>query len=341
MTELAYAPDVWKRWSSLSESERKLRTAKAIQTEDHDELWLMTLAFLQFKGKKGTSISQHTLRAYRRGVFDYLLYLGGADILRVSPDEAQTYIRLLEQGSEEQQPKSPATVQLRTVAARRFYQALQWCGFEFDNPFDGVMIRPDPVRPEEKRSEYRLETVRDLIHACDTFDDPISRVAIHLAVLSGLRIEEIVNLRWRDIDFRELLIHVRGKGRKDRIVPLEVETAKAMNDLPHKGDVVLMRYYHGAWSGYQTAGLRARIKRLCLKAFGINPFEGTPNGYKGVHSFRHTLGIYLQEEVGPLETQALYGHERLSTTMVYSKVTSRIASERARSAQTALRKRLG
>ncbi len=73
MNDLVYAADTWKSWSSLTEGERKLRAAKAIQTGDMDDLWLMTLAYLQFKGRKGTSISQHTLRAYRRGVIDYLL----------------------------------------------------------------------------------------------------------------------------------------------------------------------------------------------------------------------------------------------------------------------------
>ena len=51
-TDLTYAPDTWQDWSSLAASERKLRAAKAIQGENHDDLWLMTLAYLQFKGKK-------------------------------------------------------------------------------------------------------------------------------------------------------------------------------------------------------------------------------------------------------------------------------------------------
>lgn len=336
MTELVYAADTWKAWASMSVGERKLRAAKAVQTGDHDDLWLMTLAYLQFRGRKGTSVSQHTLRAYRRGVLDYLIYIDGADMLRVSSDEAQTYVRVLEQGGDDAKPKSPATVQLRAVAARRFYQALQWCGFDLENPLEGVMIRPDPVRPEEKRSEYSLTTVKDLVHACDTFEDPVSKVAILLAVLSGLRIEEIVTLRWADVDFRERLIRVRGKGQKVRMVPLATATGKAMNEVPHMGEHVLTRFYAKTWAPYQAAGLRARLKRLCLKAFGINPFAGTPNGYKGVHAFRHTFGVVMQEQVGALETQALFGHESLTTTMRYSKVTSRKASERARKAQEAL-----
>ena len=338
MSELVYAADTWKAWSSLGEGERKLRAAKAIQQGDYDDLWLMTLAFLQFKGRKGTSVSQHTLRAYRRGLFDYLIYTGGADLLRVSLDEAQTYVRTLEQGGDEVKPKSPATVQLRAVAARRFYQALAWCGFALDNPFDKVMIRPDPVKPYEKRSEYGLDTVKELVHACDTYDDPVCKVAILLAVLSGLRIEEIVTLEWGDIDFRERLIRVRGKGKKIRLVPLDTVIGKALSELPHTGKHVLMRYYRKSWAAYTTAGLRAKIRQLCLKAFGINPFSQQPNGYKGVHAFRHTFGVVMQEQVGALETQALLGHESLTTTMRYSKVTSRKASERARKAQETLGK---
>jgi hypothetical protein len=59
MGDLVYAADTWKSWSSLSEGERKLRAAKAIQQKDHhdlqqgdmDNLWLMVLAYLQFKGR--------------------------------------------------------------------------------------------------------------------------------------------------------------------------------------------------------------------------------------------------------------------------------------------------
>lgn len=281
------------------------------------------------------------LRAYRRGLFDYLIYVGGADILRVSPDEAQTYIRTLEQGGDETKPKSPATVQLRAVAARRFYGALQWCGFTLENPFDKVMIQPDPVKPHEKRSEYGLDTVKELVHACDTFEDPISKVAILLAVLSGLRIEEIARLEWGDIDFRERLIRVQGKGKKVRMVPLDTAIGKALSEVPHTGKGVLSRYYRKSWAAYTTAGLRAKIKQLCLKAFGVNPFSQQPNGYKGVHAFRHTFGVVMQEQVGALETQALLGHDSLTTTMRYSKVTSRKASERARKAQEALGKSVG
>ena len=311
----------------LEVGERKLRAARAIQTENHEDLWLMTLAFLQFKGRKGTGISQHTLRAYRRGLFDHLIYIGGADILRVFPEEAQTYVRTLEQGGDKIKPESPATVQLQGVAARRFYGALQRCGFALENPFDKVMIRPDLVKPHEKRSEYGLGTVKELVHACDTFDDPVSKVAILLAVLSGLRVEEIARLEWGDIDFRERLIRVQGKGKKVRTVPLDTAIGKALSKVPHTGKEVLTRYYHKSWAAYTTAGLGARIRQLCLKAFGVNPFSQQPNGYKGVHAFRHTFGVVMQEQVGALETQALLGHDSLTITMRYSKVTSRKAHE--------------
>ncbi len=51
MSDLVYAADAWKSWSSLTEGGRKLRAAKAIQQGDVEDLWLMTLAYLQFKGR--------------------------------------------------------------------------------------------------------------------------------------------------------------------------------------------------------------------------------------------------------------------------------------------------
>lgn len=339
MSDLVPLTHLWRDWSQLEPGERKRRAAAAIQQEDHSTLWQLTVAHLQFTGKKGTGVSRHTLRAYERGVEDYLVYIGGADILRVSPTEAQTYVRRLEQGDEDANPKAPATVQLRVVAARRLYQALAWCGFDLENPFDKVRIAPDPVKPHEKREAYRLETVSELVAAARRFDDPVAEVAVRLGVVCGLRVEEMVTLRWRAIDFREQLITVEGKGAKRRTVPLESGLSVALTTLPKRGDHVLMRKY-GGWGPYTTAGLRDKLRRLCKKAFGLDPFSGQPAGYKAFHALRHSFGEIMHEEVGLLETQAVLGHEDARTTARYAKVTSRKASERARAAQEALAKKL-
>ena len=88
-------------------------------------------------------------------------------------------------------------------------------------------------------------------------------------------------------------------------------------------------------------GLEPGSNACVLKRSGSTRLKGTPNGYKGVHAFRHTFGVVMQEQVGALETQALFGHNSLTTTMRYSKVTSRKASERARKAQEALGESVG
>lgn len=339
MTNLLPLSQVWQDWSRLETSERKRKAARAIQQGDVDTLWRLTVAHLQFTGKRGTGVSRHTLRAYERGVRDWLEYVGGADLLRVTPDEAQGYVRALEAGGEDTPPKAPATVQLRVVAARRLYGALEWCGFDIGNPFEGVRVSPDPVKPFEKREEYRLETVQELLAAAERFDDPIAKAAILLGVLCSLRIEEIVTLRWSDVDFREQLLQVKGKGSKRRTVPFDAATSRALAALPHGGDYVLMRKY-GTWGPYTTDGMRGKLRRLCTKAFGVNPFTQKPNAYKAFHALRHTFGIIMQEEVGLLETQALMGHESLTTTQRYAKVTSRKASERARKAQEGVGKKL-
>ena len=339
MSVLLPVTQVWQDWSRLPTDERKRRAARAILAEDHDTLWQLTVAHMQFTGKKGTSVSAHTLRAYERGVRGWLEYQGGADLLRVTPDEAQGYVRRLEQGDGETKPKAPATVQLRVIAARRLYGALAWCGFELNNPFEDVRVAPDPVKPHEKRAEYRLETVRALVEAAEDFDDSVAKVAILLGVLCSLRVEEIVSLRWADVDFQDQLLYVEGKGGKRRTVPFDAATSRALAALPHRGEYVLMRLY-GSWGAYTTDGLRGKLRRLCTKAFGVNPFTKQPNAYKAFHALRHTFGVTMQEAVGLLETQALMGHESLATTQRYAKVTSKKASERARTVQEGLGKRL-
>jgi integrase/recombinase XerC len=280
---------------------------------------------------------------YRIAVMELLRHWQGVDLLRPSADDAQEYVRWLEEGERDEhhvhnvevKPKSPATVNQRISAARNLYHAFVWCGFSIDNPFDKVRIRKDPTAAHEKRQEYSLEVVRELLDKADELRDTVTRVAIMLGVLDGLRVSEIIGLKWVDIDFRERLIWIKGKGGKQRYVPLSPTLSRELSKLERLCDYVLCRKYNG-YGPYSDESIRRRIDKLCLLAFGSDPDTGRGQGYKAVHSLRHTFGVNMHDLVGLLETQALMGHEDVATTARYSKVTSRRASHRSRGAQAQL-----
>jgi integrase/recombinase XerC len=347
MRTLERFKDDMRDWSDLPQEDRKYRAAVAIQERNHQKLWGLAKAYLKFHGRKGTRVSDHTLKMYRIAVMELLEHWQGVDLLRPSPDDAQEYVRWLEEGERDAHrdrylvaPKSPATVNQRISAARNLYKALLWCGFEIDNPFKKVRIRKDPTAAHEKRQEYSLEVVSELLEKAEELGDAITKVAIMLGVFDGLRVSEIIHLKWQDIDFHERLIWIQGKGGKQRYVPLSATLSRELSKLERTCDFVLCRKYNG-YGPYTDEMIRRRIDKLCRLAFGQNPQTRKGHGYKAVHSFRHTFGVNMHDLVGLLETQALMGHEDVATTARYSKVTSRRASQRARGAQVKLEQLAG
>jgi site-specific recombinase XerD len=327
--------DPMREWSRLGLEDRKRRAAKAINQRDHEELWSLAQAHLLFRGKKGMSVSHHTLRMYRIATLELLEHWRGVDLLRPSEDQAQDYVRWLEQGDGDAGPKAPATVNQHVVAIRNLYQGLIWCGFEIDNPFYKVRLRKDPTPPHEKRQEYGLPTVAELLEAADEVGDQVSKIVLMLGVYDGLRISEIVGLKWEDVDFQEHFITITGKGGKQRYVPLGSALSRELSGLERRCDYLLWRKYNG-YGPFTTDAIRKRIDKLCVLTFGKNPKTGKGNGYKAVHSLRHSFGVNMQERLGLLELQALLGHADPATTARYSKVTSLKASKRARGAQAEL-----
>ncbi len=343
MKTLERFKDDMRDWSDLSPEDRKYRAAVAVNERNHEELWGMAKAHLKFHGRKGTHVSAHTLKMYRVAVMELLEHWQGVDLLRPLADDAQEYVRWLEEGERDplnnavylSEPKSPATVNQRVSAVRNLYHAFVWCGFDIEPPFEKVRIRKDPTAAHEKRQEYSLEVVRELLGKAEEQGDSTTKVAIMLGVFDGLRVSEIINLKWADIDFHERLIWIRGKGGKQRFVPLSATLSKELSRLERLCDYVLCRKYNG-YGPYTDESIRRRIDKLCVLTFGPDPTTGKGQGYKAVHSLRHTFGVNMHDLVGLLETQALMGHEDVATTARYSKVTSRRASHRLRGAQAQL-----
>ena len=343
MSQLERFKDDMRDWSDLQVDDRKYRATVAVQERNHEELWGLTRAYLKFAGRKGTHVSAHTLKMYRIAIVELLDHWQGVNLLRPSPDDAQEYVRWLEQGQHDPHnikvylhaPKSPATVNQRVSAARNLYSAFQWCGFEVSNPFEKVRVRKDPTAAHEKRQEYSLEVVGELLRKADELGDVITKVAIMLGVFDGLRVSEIINLKWRDIDFQERLLWIRGKGGKQRYLPLSSVLSKELAKLERVCEYVLCRKYRG-YGPYTDESMRRRVDKLCMLTFGQDPLTGKGQGYKAIHSFRHTFGVNMHDQVGLLETQALMGHEDVTTTARYSKVTSLRASKRARGAQASI-----
>jgi site-specific recombinase XerD len=134
-----------------------------------------------------------------------------------------------------------------------------------------------------------------------------NRALLELVYSAGLRSREAVTLDLADVDFEQEHVHVRGKGGKERVVPLGEEAAHWVARYLREARPELVR---GAESALFVSARGRRLETSTLRRVCANP-----------HRLRHAFATHLLEGGADLRTiQELLGHSSLSTTQVYSHV---------------------
>ena len=137
-----------------------------------------------------------------------------------------------------------------------------------------------------------------------------NRALVELVYSCGLRAAEAVGLDLADVDFEQELVHVRGKGGKERVVPLGEEAAHQVARYLRAARPQLAR---GANDALFLSARGGRLDTSTLRRLHPHP-----------HQLRHAFATHLLEGGADLRTiQELLGHSSLSTTQVYSHVDAR------------------
>jgi len=170
-----------------------------------------------------------------------------------------------------------------------------------------------------------LEQVQKLLDAPGDGDLLSARDKAMLEVLysSGIRVSELVDLTFADIDLQEGVLRVKGKGRKERLTPigsqairalhryLELRTASLPIGADHPKEVFLNK--HG--QSLSTRSVRRKLDKY-LSAAGLDPGISP-------HTLRHSFATHLLNNGADLRSvQELLGHQSLSTTQVYTHLTT-------------------
>ena len=200
---------------------------------------------------------------------------------------------------------APATIARKLAAVRSFLRFTL-----------GPTRVPDaslaPRRPQRLPEAPKREQVEELIDSVDG-DGALglrNRALVELVYSAGLRSAEAVGLDLADVDFEQELVRVRGKGGKERIVPLGEEAAHVVARYLREARPELAR---GANDALFLSTRGRRLDTSTLRRLLPHP-----------HRLRHSFATHLLEGGADLRTiQELLGHSSLSTTQVYSHVDAR------------------
>jgi len=248
------------------------------------------------------------------------------DQLLVAAD-VQTMRKFMAYLSERQYTKSTSARKLATL--RSFYKFLVKRNVIESNPVS-TLKTPKQDKKLPKFLEY--EQVQRLLNTppANTWLGARDRAILEVLYSTGMRVSELVGLNLEDVDFLGEVIHIRGKGKKERICPIgssalqaiqnyiEYRNKRMLNDPGFDGKV-LFANKHG--KRLSTRSVRRKMDKY-LREAGLDPSISP-------HTLRHSFATHMLNNGADLRSvQELLGHQSLSTTQVYTHVsTSRMKEQ--------------
>jgi integrase/recombinase XerD len=278
-------------------------------------------AFLEMmSAERGAAV--HTLEAYRRDLSDFAAFTRkrGRGLAVGKPDDLRTYLASLSAAG------LKASTQARRLSAlRQFHRFLLEEGVREDDP-SAAIEAPKRTRPLPKvMGEQHITKLIDAVSALTGAEGARLACIVELLYASGLRISELVTMPLAAATGERRMLLVRGKGGKERLVPLgdpARESLKAylairIEFLPAGNKERAERFLFPS-RGVEGHLTRRRVgqllKELAVRA-GLDPRKLSP------HVLRHAFASHLVAHGADLRSvQQLLGHADISTTQIYTHV---------------------
>ena len=223
-----------------------------------------------------------------------------------------------------EQNYSPATMARKIATLRSFHKWLEKRGFTASNPM--TLIRT-PKQARRLPKAITVDEVERLLSAPDDTDllGARDRAILETLYSTGIRVSEVVAINRGDLNESNECIVIKGKGRRERLVPLGAHALKSLRHyldmldaemkaagLTSSTDAPLFVNKHG--SRLSSRSVRRKVAKYLVKV-GLDP-DISP------HTIRHSFATHLLNNGADLRAvQELLGHQSLSSTQVYTHLT--------------------
>ncbi len=287
------------------------------QQRSRDRTWLN--AFVAYAAGE-CHLAENTVAAYRRDLTRFVEWLADRSVQELSIRELADYMGWLYE-----QKLAPASIARHIVSLKVFFRYLQLEGVLEDNLVELLgsqkLWQRVPKVLSQQQVEQLLKAPRrgDLCRRRD-------RAMLELLYATGCRASELSNLRLRDMHLDEGFCVCRGKGDKERIVPLGAIAAEAVRSyMRHERKELSAVCSADDWLLLSYRGRRLRRERIWelvkryVRRIGI-PSEVSP------HTLRHSFATHMIAGGADMrQVQEMLGHASIATTQIYTHVdTSRL-----------------
>jgi integrase/recombinase XerC len=287
-----------------------------------DELIERYLHYLQYE----RNYSPHTIRNYRSDLLQFRDYLrrerpeepvevGKVDVMRIRGFLSQLFA----------QGEKKTSIARKLAAVRAFFKFLQREAVVKESP--AALVSTPKLERNLPRimTEEEMNSFLDRVGEAAKLGDLLSQrddAILELLYASGLRVSELVGLDLRSVNFSDNMLLVRGKGRKERIVPFGSKARQALQGYLPLRERLLQEHDTGSPALFLNArGARLttrsvdRLVKKYVRVFG-------PAVKVSPHSLRHAFASHLLSEGADLRSiQEMLGHKSLSTTQKYTQVS--------------------
>ena len=265
-------------------------------------------------GERG--LAKNSIESYKRDLYQFLEFvqeaMGIKDVENIRRADIREYVSALIQYG-----FSKKSVERKLSALRGFFKYLKRIQVISSNPVLGIQNPKEerylPMVIPEKRINEMLDNwiPESIMEARD-------KSIIELMYSSGLRASEVISLKWENLDLKTMELRVKGKGGKERIVPLGKRAREALKvyvnflgDKLNKSNFVFLNRFgkklsrKGLW-----LIIKKRFETMALM-YGVHP-----------HTLRHSFATHLLNHGADLRSiQELLGHASLATTSIYTNLS--------------------
>ncbi len=256
--------------------------------------------------------SDNTLKNYRVDLEQLSAYLQSLNVHRwqsVTPEHIQAYI-----SKSHRRGLGPRSLQRKLSASRSFFNFLLKQDLIVHNPAQAIRA---PKTAQHLPETLDVDEVAHLLNIPQDSNIAIrDKAMLELFYSSGLRLSELKNVHWRDLDLTDRIVRVLGKGRKERLIPIGGKAIDALNQWRSvqrlsQCDPLDAVFVSQRGSVLSTRGIQARVTHWA-KHQGL---------WQRVypHLLRHSFASHvLQSSENLRAVQEMLGHAHISTTQIYT-----------------------